>query len=247
MTDHTQRFSGKAEQYAQYRPGYPPACLQFIRDQFNIDPSSTIADIGSGTGILSELLLDISGTVIGVEPNDQMRSTAEKRISAPRFISIDGTGEHTNLKAGSVDLITVAQAFHWMDAVKAKTEFKRILKPGAGIAILWNIIATTTPFEKEYEHVKEKFGKDYIQVRKSHQPDLGAFFNPKKYKLKKFPHFIVLDREGLNGLISSSSFMPTAAHEHYDAMTKDVNNLFNRYNENGLVRINYETELHYGV
>ncbi len=246
--DSTKRFSSRANQYAAHRPGYPKACIEFIRNQFNIDSGSSIADIGSGTGILTELLLGLDATVIGVEPNDDMRSIAEQHLNHNnRFLSISGTGESTNLADNSVDLITVAQAFHWLDPVKSKKEFKRILKIPNNIAILWNIQTRDNDFDRKYEEIKEKYGEDYITIRKSHEPDLHTFFSPGKYKVVKFPHFVLMDYDGLIGRIASSSFMPTAGNPHYAAMTEEVNTLFNNHQENRLVRFNYETHLHYAI
>jgi SAM-dependent methyltransferase len=245
MIDPTKRFTDKVDNYAQFRPAYPPDCIDFIRTQFGIQPASVIADVGSGTGIFSKQILNFGCTVIGVEPNDNMRKTAELTIPDKRFISVSGTGEATTLMDNSVDLITVAQAFHWMDATAAKIEFKRILRPGGAICLLWNILTPETTFEEKYEMIKEKYGRDYIRIRKSHQPDLAAFFEPKAVHVVKFPHSRLLNAVALNGLIASSSFMPSPADADHDEMTDEINKLFIAHEQNGLVRLHYQTEVHY--
>jgi len=99
-----------------------------------------IADIGSGTGIFSELFLKAGYRVKGIEPNEPMRLAAEKRLAAyTTFTSVDGTAEQTGLKDKSVDLITAAQAFHWFKPLAAKNEFMRIIRPGGHIMLVWNI------------------------------------------------------------------------------------------------------------
>lgn len=118
MADPTKRFSDRADVYAKYRPAYPPACIDFLTKQFLLTENSVVADIGSGTGLLSGLLIKKGCTVIGVEPNNDMRAQAEKELSNDRFVSVDGTAESTHINDSSVDLVTVAQAFHWMDAKK---------------------------------------------------------------------------------------------------------------------------------
>jgi ubiquinone/menaquinone biosynthesis C-methylase UbiE len=130
MKDSTERFSDRANEYAIYRPKYPPACIDFLCNQFHLNNDSVVADIGSGTGILSQLLLEKGCAVVGVEPNADMRRMAEHQITSEKFISVNGTAESTHLRDGSVDLITVAQAFHWVDPFRAKKEFKRILRNG---------------------------------------------------------------------------------------------------------------------
>ncbi len=78
MIDPTERFSGKVDDYANYRPSYPKECTRFLQQYFNITEDSVIADIGSGTGILTKLLLDLDCEVVAVEPNDQMREYGGK-------------------------------------------------------------------------------------------------------------------------------------------------------------------------
>ena len=248
MINPTERFSERAGDYANHRPSYPLECIAFLQQQFNITKDTVIADIGSGTGILTGLLLDLDCEVIAVEPNDQMRIIAEKQLKKnDKFISINGTGERTNLQAGSIDLITVAQAFHWLDETKAKHEFSRILKPEGSIALIWNVQKKVTAFDKTYEALKIKYGKDYVAIRKTHEPDLKAFFAPKTYHVNRFPHHMVLDKEGMIGLIRSSSFMPVPNAPNYQEMINEAEALFKEHQEAGLVRINYETHVHYGT
>jgi SAM-dependent methyltransferase len=242
----TQRFSDRVDDYTKYRPGYPSACLEYIIQTFGITSRTSIADVGSGTGIFTKLLLETGATVCAIEPNDKMRAEAEKQLGIhSKFISLKGSGEATHLARSSVHLVTVAQAFHWMDPAVAKKEFHRILKPGGHIALLWNIKTTDTRFSLKYEQLKEKYGRDYLSIRKSHEPDLKKFFLPKMNVLAKFPHFVLLDEEGLQGQIRSSSFMPTPKDADYEAMTEEMSLLFHQHQENGLLRVDYETQLHH--
>lgn len=243
----TKRFSGRVNDYTKYRPGYPPECIRFMQDTFSINKNTVIADIGSGTGILTRLLMETGAVVFAVEPNDEMRLEAEQQAGPDKKkFSINGTGEDTHLIDRSIDLITVAQAFHWMNAKQAKKEFRRILKPGGHTALIWNIQPANTPFARDYEKIKETYGKDYIAIRKSHEPDLATFFHPRKHQLVKFPHYLLFDEEALRGQIRSSSFMPAADEPDYDVMSAEITSLFHKHQENGLVKIYYETHLHFG-
>src|ERR1700751_2712080 len=128
-TNSTQRFSDRVENYIRYRPSYPPQVLETLRAECGLTRDSTIADIASGTGIFSRLLLDNGNRVCGVEPNREMREAAERLLAGfPRFISVSGTAEATTLADRSVDFATAAQAAHWFDLPKARKEFARILK-----------------------------------------------------------------------------------------------------------------------
>ena len=124
--DPTKRFSDRVENYVKYRPGYPPALLDCLRQVCGLTPAAVIADVGSGTGILSELFLKNGTPVFAVEPNDDMRQAAELRLGHyPNFASVAGTAETTMLSDRSVDLVTAGQAFHWFDVSQAKAEFAR--------------------------------------------------------------------------------------------------------------------------
>ena len=114
--DVLNRFSNRVDAYVKYRPAYPQELITFLKQEGMLHSETIIADIGSGTGISSELFLKEGNTVIGVEPNQEMRETAEKLLTKyDNFKSINATAEHTTLKDKSVDLVIVAQAFHWFD------------------------------------------------------------------------------------------------------------------------------------
>src|ERR1700737_2786303 len=114
MVDPTRRFSTRVANYARYRPSYPLAVIDLLRSDCGLTGDSMIVDVGSGTGILSELFLKNGNEVFGVEPNPEMRKTAEMLLKDyHRFRSIDGAAESTGLTANSMDFVTAGQAFHW--------------------------------------------------------------------------------------------------------------------------------------
>ncbi len=134
MLDPTKRFSNRVENYVKYRPPYPPDIVGLLEADCTLAPASVIADVGSGTGILSEMFLKHGNRVFGVEPNREMRAAGDKLLAKyPKFSSIDATAEATTLVNASVDFITVGQAFHWFDREKSRAEFERILKPGGPV------------------------------------------------------------------------------------------------------------------
>ena len=115
----TEKFTGKSDIYSKCRPNYPMEYIKYLISYNNLTSDNIISDIGSGTGILSRQLLDNNLKVIGVEPNDDMRSVAQKSLANyTNFVSINGTAENTGLENESINLITVAQAFHWFDKEK---------------------------------------------------------------------------------------------------------------------------------
>ena len=137
--DATERFSNRVQDYARYRPHYPAAVIGSLQTNCQLLETSVIADVGSGTGILTELFLRHGNPVLAVEPNRQMREAGERLLEGyPHFQSIAGRAEATTLPEQSVDFVTAGQAFHWFDRKKAKAEFSRILKARGWVVLAWN-------------------------------------------------------------------------------------------------------------
>src|SRR5438552_740760 len=122
--DSTSRFSRRVANYVRYRPGYPGAVPELLAREVPLTPDSHIADIGSGTGLLSRAFLDAGFSVTGVEPNADMRGAGDYELAdRSRFRSVAGTAEATTLPSSSFDLITAGQAFHWFDPVPTRAEW----------------------------------------------------------------------------------------------------------------------------
>src|SRR5262245_5749899 len=116
FADAKQRFSSRVADYVRYRPGYPSALIDVLRAECGLNAEHLIADVGSGTGLLSKVFLDNGNRVIGVEPNAEMREAGEEFLAGHRiFSSVNGSSEATTLADSSVDFVTTAQAFHWFE------------------------------------------------------------------------------------------------------------------------------------
>lgn len=243
-----ERFSNRVENYIKYRPGYPPEVLQLFRDEMDLRPNSIIADIGSGTGISARMFLENGNEVFGVEPNDAMRSAAEELLSGfPKFRSLNGTAENTGLPDNSVDIVLAAQAFHWFDPEKTRAEFTRILKQKGFAALIWNERQlNTTPFLAEYEEFLLKFANDYTKVRHENidKENLRSFFSG-DFRQATFENQQILDFDGLQGRVLSSSYMPSEADETYLLMTEELRALFAKHAERGKIKLSYDTNVFY--
>jgi ubiquinone/menaquinone biosynthesis C-methylase UbiE len=249
MSESVERFTSRVEDYAKYRPGYPVAVVELLRRECGLTPESIVADVGSGTGKLSEILLANGNVVLGVEPNAAMRVVAEKIFKdEPRFRSIDGSAEATTLDDASVDLITAGQAFHWFDPLKTRTEWRRILKPNSWVALVWNDRQLeTTPFLADYEELLVEFGTDYAEVRHDNGlPRIQQFFAGDGYTLRGFPNTQIFDLDGLQGRVRSSSYTPEPSHPNFEPMMRQLQVVFDKHQENGYVNFGYETKVFYG-
>lgn len=118
---------------------YPPRILDILRTEIEFEETYVIADVGSGTGLLSQLFLENGNPVLAVEPNEEMSGFAKQTLAKfPKFLSVKGTAEHTGIESASVDLVTVGQALHWFDCEAASVEFSRILKTNGHVCIVYN-------------------------------------------------------------------------------------------------------------
>src|SRR5512137_1658228 len=170
FADSKRRFSNRVADYVRYRPGYPSAIRDVLRTECGLRPGHVIADIGSGTGFLSELFLKNGNRVYGVEPNEAMRLAGEEYLASyDSFTSVNGSAEATTLDDASVDFVTAGQAFHWFDPQATRREFLRILKPGGWVLVVWNDRRVSeTTFGRDYENVLVRFGIDYARVREAY-------------------------------------------------------------------------------
>jgi ubiquinone/menaquinone biosynthesis C-methylase UbiE len=249
--DPKKRFSSRVEKYIKYRPSYPQEIIEFLKKKGILDSNSVIADIGSGTGILSQLFLKEGNIVYGIEPNIDMRKAGEKLlVNYSNFVSIGGSAEDTKLDENSIDIITAGQAFHWFNLEKARLEFIRILKPEGWVILIWNRRKKhTNEFLKEYEKFLLKFGTDYKAIEKR-KLDFDKFFmsNEKDITYKKitFDNHQIFDYEGLEGRLLSTSYIPLNDHPIYNNMLLELKKIFEKFQKNGRIRFEYETEVFYG-
>jgi ubiquinone/menaquinone biosynthesis C-methylase UbiE len=248
--DATLRFSNRADNYAKYRPDYPQKALDYLGHQCHLTPDSIIADIGSGTGIFTKLLLERGYTVYAVEPNEAMRRKAEKQLKdLPGFHSVNGAAEATTLPDKAVDLVVCAQAFHWFNNPETKAEFKRILRSGGYVALIWNNrCIDADDFAIAYEILLKQQTGDYEHVRHQNltETDFANFYHTGKYKLIKFPNFQVFNLEQLTGRAFSSSYLPAQDTEEGRALSVLLKDLFDQYQTNGTVMFGYDTEIYLG-
>ena len=249
-TDHTGRFSTRVADYVKYRPGYPPAVLRLLEEECGLDPTSVVADVGSGTGILSELFLRNGNRVYGVEPNREMREAGERLLASyANFVSVDGRAEETTLEDACVDFVTAGQAFHWFDPAPARREFVRILRPGGWVVLAWNDRRTAgTPLLEDYERLLVEYGTDYkeVSVKYAEESMLAALYGPGEMRAKTFDNEQVFDLEGLRGRLTSSSYSPQPGHPDFDPMMRELETLFRRHQRDGRVVVAYDTKVFYG-
>ena len=244
------RFSDRAEDYVKYRPHYSPEVVQALQQACGLRPEHLIADVGTGPGLLAEIFLDNGNRVIGVEPNREMRLAGQDYLAAyPSFSMVDGSAEATTLHNASIDFVVAGQAFHWFRPDETRTEFARILKPGGWAVLVWHDRnVDSTRFLRAYEDFIRRHSIDYEQVTHKYLASYAAlerFFGPDKMQLIQQHNQQQLDFDGLRGRLLSSSYIPKSG-DCYEAMSRELPQLFSSHAAAGHVVLQYDTKIYFG-
>jgi SAM-dependent methyltransferase len=250
MIDPTLRFSNRVDNYIKYRPQYPQEVIETLRKECQLASTSLVADIGAGTGALTKLFLQNGNQVFAVEPNREMRESAERLLQGyPGFRGIEGRAEATNLADRSVDFVVVGQAFHWFDCQAARREFLRILHPAGWVMVVWNEREfEATPFLRAYEQLLQKYGTDYARVRHRQVYDnaLDDLYGVKGFEYRTFSYRQEFDYEGARGRLLSSSYTPEAGHPNHEPMLGELLRIFQIHEVQGRVTFEYATRMYFG-
>lgn len=242
--DNTKRFNKKADAYSSARPAYATAFIETLYSKYGVNKNSVIADIGSGTGILTKQLLEKGSTVYAVEPNGEMRAKAETALNAfSNFHSVNGSAENTSLKSNSVDIITVAQAFHWFDIETFKKECQRILKPNGRIFLLWNMRDTIAEISVAQIEICKKYCPDFAGLNggiRNSEDKINAFFGG-KFTCTEYDNPLCYDREKFIKRALSSSYSLNEKDENFDVYLNELNGLFDKYSSNGILPVPNKT------
>ncbi len=208
-----------------------------------------VADVASGTGLFTRLLLENGNSVFAVEPNAEMREMGASLLAHyAKLVSVAGTAEETTLASASVDFVTAAQAAHWFDLRRTRAEFVRILKPGGWCVLIWNERLTeSTTFLREYEQLLLTYGTDYKEVRHERTTAIiHEFFAPAPCHERVFSMRQQFDYEGTAGRLLSSSYAPLEGHPNYAPMMRELERIFRAHARNGMVEFEYKTRVYYG-
>ncbi|MDR3207627.1 MAG: class I SAM-dependent methyltransferase [Oscillospiraceae bacterium] len=243
--DSKRRFSDRVDNYVKYRPDYPAEALDRIAAFGGLGPGSAVADVGAGTGKLTRLLLERGWRVWAVEPNANMRAAAEQTLSGfPGFTPVAASAEETTLPDASVNLVTVAQAFHWFDRAACRAEFRRILKPGGGVALIWNQRGGDSAFMQGYTQAVRRWCGDHPASHNRVDDDACEAFFGGPYEKTRGPVWSQsFDFEGLWGRALSNSTTPLPGHPRHEPFKAALRELFAQYSEDGAVHYDYQTEL----
>lgn len=240
MKQGADRYSDKTEDYAKYRPEFPDELVDYLYKNGEIKNTSVIADIGSGTGRFTRLLLEKGNLVYGIEQNNEMRIKAEELLSQfSKFVSVKGSAERTELEDKSLDLITVAQAFHWFNKEDSFREFKRILKDDGKVFIVWDdFVRDYNDFSKEFSSALGTYRtvkSNSEEKRPTRNQMIDEFYKNNNYVTTSFKHEIYQTFDGIKGGALSASFTPKPGEGNYENFIIELQRVFDKYQINGCV------------
>jgi SAM-dependent methyltransferase len=236
--DSRRRYAAAAEQYHRHRPSYPPALLDWILASTGRKPPARVADVGCGTGIATRLFAARGFDSIGIDPSAEMLAFARRE---GRALYLRAEAAATGLVAGSIDLVTAAQSFHWFDTASTMAEFRRILRPDGWCAAFWNLRAAT-PFTDDYDRLLCTHTSQYdVMLRQDAAPAaLRAAPGLVGRNEAEFANAQWLDLAGLLGRAYSSSCVALGVADA-DAFRRALTEVFERHQQQGRVEFRYRT------
>lgn len=215
------RFTEQSELYDDFRPRYPHTLGALLK---KLAPgASLVCDLGAGTGILTEHLVDNFQSVIAVEPNPKMLSVAMKKFSSRQnFSTFQGRAEDLELMDRTVDLFTAGQSFHWFENEKTRDTFKKLGSKGAKFAFVWNIRSSESEVMKLTQDIINKYSNEYskIGIDTESIEDKVSSFSP-HFSLTKIQNPITVSPLWVNNFLRSASYMPTSP-ELLSAYSKEL-------------------------
>jgi SAM-dependent methyltransferase len=225
-----------SDRYERGRPGYPDAAVDAIVRQLELRPGRTVLDLAAGTGKLTRLLVPSGAEVVAVEPVPEMR----EKLSG--VVALAGTAESIPLDDASVDAVTVGQAFHWFDAGRALHEINRVLRPGGGLALVWNARDERQPLQAALSGILDRYEGDTPRRNqrdwKSLLVESGLFERTARLL---FEHVQQVDEDAVVDRVLSVSFMGSLAPEEQQRVEREVREL-----ARGATELSYMTELYLG-
>lgn len=218
LREHADSFKRGADEYDRHRPGYPADTVAWL-----LGDASDVLDLGAGTGKLTAELVRLGANVTAVDPSDEMLRVLRSRL--PQVTTLEGSAEQIPLADASVDLVTVAQAWHWVDAEAASAEVARVLRPGGRLALIWNSRDESVGWVDELSAAMHQG----LHEAGHYQPALGAGLVVTAQRTDRWMQ--PTSRAGILALATTRSYYLVAPPEEQRAMLARIETVLDRRTE----------------
>jgi ubiquinone/menaquinone biosynthesis C-methylase UbiE len=228
-----------ASVYEEHRPSYPPVAVARLVDELDIRAGTTVADVGAGTGKFTRLLVPTAASIIAIEPVSAMRRELHRAL--PDVAVVGGVARALPLADASLDALTVAQAFHWFADAETVSEFRRVLRPGRKLGLIWNRRDRSSPVWREIEAVIAPFRPERRRDWKVSLANAGfdsldrAVF---EWRYRSEPARI-------RSRVASMSWIAQLSDETRDGLLDDVQQIAMQFASDGLVDMTESTEVYW--
>jgi SAM-dependent methyltransferase len=199
-------FDIGADAYERGRPGFPDEAVERLAEELRIGPGARVVDLAAGTGKLTRVLVPFGANLLAVEPVEGMRRAFRELL--PDVPMVGGLAEALPFRTGSLDAVSVAQAFHWFDAEAALAELHRVLVPGGRLGLVWNVRVESSPISASLTALFDRYREGAPAFRdRAWEPAFAAteLFSP--LRTVAFDHKQRLTVEGFLDRARSVSFI----------------------------------------
>jgi SAM-dependent methyltransferase len=230
--------------YERARPGYPAEIVAWMAERLDLRSGRTVLDLGAGTGKLTRALVATGAEVIALEPGDEMRRQLEQAV--PEATAIAAGAESIPLPDASVDAATAGQSFHWFRLDEAVPEIRRVLRPGAGLALAWNMRDQEDALQREISALIDPL---VPPERRGHITNVGRYFRQTafegtcgfgEFEERKATFSEQLDADTLVDRILSISFVASAPVDEQRKLERELRRLAG--DRGGIVDFRYVTD-----
>ncbi len=235
------------EAYERGRPGYPSSSIDSMKDVLQISPTTTVVDLGAGTGKLAASLADSRANILAIEPVSAMRDKFSENL--PDIPIFEGTAEAIPLRDLSVDVVCVGQAFHWFEPHSALLEIHRILKPEGRLGLIWNVRDESIEWVAELTKIIDSCEHDvprYQTMNWKAAFEGSSLFQP--LKKIQFRHSQKGDLQMMVDRVSSISFIATLPPKKKDILLSQVIELISTHPQTcgkTEIELPYRTDLYW--
>lgn len=214
-------FSAAADVYQRARPGYPDEAVAWLAERLGIGPGRDVLDLAAGTGKLTRALAPLGARLVAVEPIPEMRAELERAL--PEVDACEGAAEAIPLADASVDAVACAQAFHWFRHDEALAEIHRVLRPGGGLGLVWNVRDERDPLQARISEILAPHRDDAVGFRRGRWREAlerSPLFGPLEHRA--WAHLDRISLERLLERVSSTSFVAAMSPAEREAVLEEV-------------------------